>query len=109
MGAQRTQAFRDTVQQFMIDTLGKKYRVNATALMGNKEKNDHLKENINMKAGFFCSELVACLLKQLGLLNLDQPSTQYWPGNFSTENPKTSIRLLEEAFYSDELTLDFEI
>ena len=77
-------------------------------VLGSQEEDDHLTEKVNAKAGFFCSELIACCLKRLDLLDLAQPSTKYYPGHFSTENPKTSIKLLADAFYSEEIVVDVQ-
>ena len=109
IGAERDEEFKNIVQEFMIDTLGKKYRVNASALISNSDKDDHLKKQVKKKAGFFCSELVATLLKQLNLLDLGTSSSNYWPGSFSTESPERELTLLGDAFYSEELTVDFQM
>jgi len=77
----------------MIETVGKPYRMLSNVL-GAQDTEDHLKEKVRTKAGFFCSELIACCLKRLGLLDPTVPSTQYWPGQFSTENPAQGIQLL---------------
>ena len=92
----------------MIDTIGKKYKIHASALYSENSEQDHLRQNVRRKDGFFCSELVACCLKRLGLLSLELPSTNYWPGSFSTENPEKSIQLLDDAAFSEELTVDFD-
>ena len=59
--------------------------------------------------GFFCSELMALALKRLKLIDSSIAPNKYWPGNFSTENPGTEIKLVGEAFYSEEFTLDLEL
>jgi len=56
--------------------------------------------------GFFCSELIACLLQRLQLVDTDRPASYYWPGNFSNEAPASGIQLRDDAFYSEEFTLD---
>ena len=89
----------------MTETVGKPYCMLSNVL-GAQESQDHLKENIRAKAGFFCSELVASCLKRLDLLDKDIPSTKYWPGQFSTEDPATSMVLLNDAFFSEEITVD---
>ena len=104
---ERSEEFRRTVQQFMTETLGKPYRMLSNVL-GSQDNDDHLPANIRTKAGFFCSELIACQLKRLGLLDPNIPSTQYWPGQFSTENPSQSIQLLNDTFYSEEITVELQ-
>lgn len=90
VGVERDEEFRKKVQEFMIETVGKPYRMLRNVL-GSQDEQDHLKAKVKEKAGFFCSELVACCLKRLDLLDQNVPSTQYWPGQFSTENPSTSV------------------
>ena len=107
MGVDRNREFQDTVQEFMSETLNKPYRMLGNVL-GTQEDDDHLSEKVNAKAGFFCSELIACCLKRLNLLDLTQPSSQYYPGHFSTENARTSIKLLSDAFYSEEIIVDVQ-
>ena len=107
IGVERSEDFRKTVQQFMTETLGKPYRMLSNVL-GAQDTDDHLPEKIRTKAGFFCSELIACQLKRLGLLDPNIPSTQYWPGQFSTENPSQSIQLLNDSFYSEEITVELQ-
>lgn len=63
----------------MIQTLGKPYKMIGNVL-GAKDQKDHLEENVKTKAGYFCSELIACCLKRLELLDPDVPATSYWPG-----------------------------
>ena len=53
----------------MSETLNKPYRMVGNVL-GTQEEDDHLSEKVNAKAGFFCSELIACCLKRLNLLDL---------------------------------------
>ena len=107
IGVERSEEFRKTVQQFMIETVGKPYRMLSNVL-GVQDQEDHLKEKVREKAGFFCSELVACCLKRLGLLDPTVPATQYWPGQFSTENETTSIQLTQDSFYSEEITVELQ-
>ena len=89
----------------MIETVGKPYRMLSNVL-GAQDHDDHISEKVRTKAGFFCSELIACCLKRLGLLDPAVPATKYWPGQFSTENPSSSIHLLKDSFYSEEITVE---
>ena len=105
LGVERDDRFRKTIHNVISETLGKPYRMLGNVL-GAQDHEDHFTEKIATKQGFFCSELVACCLKRLGLLDPNIPSTQYWPGHFSTEDPDTSITLLGDAYYSEEMTVD---
>ena len=49
-------------------------------------------EKIRDNKSFFCSELVATAYKRLGLLEKEKAASQYWPGEFSAENPETQIK-----------------
>ena len=91
----------------MTETMGKPYRMLGN-LLGAQEEQDHLKEKVSAKVGFFCSELIACCLKRISLLDLSRPSSQYYPGHFSTENAATEIKLLGDAFYSEEIIVDVQ-
>ena len=53
--------------------------------------------------------MLALALKRLGLIDGSIAPNKYWPGNFSTEDPATEIKLLDDAFYSEEFTLDLEM
>lgn len=107
LGINRDEKFKEEVQSFMVKTLGKPYNMNVGQLWnGKREDLDHEDEILMNKQGFFCSELIACLLKRLNLLDKNVSATQYWPGNFSTEDPKRSIKLLDDAMYSEEFTVD---
>ena len=61
--------------------------------------------NINEKGGYFCSELVASILKLLGFLPKQISSAQYWPGTFSAE---TKLTLDNGAAFGDEYLIEFE-
>lgn len=62
--------------------VNKKYKLNAAKLMRKKNSNDH-NENIKANKSFFCSELVASVYKNMGLLPTEISATQYWPANFA--------------------------
>lgn len=107
LGVERDEEFRKTVTEFMVETVGKPYQMLGNVL-GAQESLDYTRERIASKAGFFCSELIACCLKRLSLLDRSVPATKYWPGQFSTESPSTSINLQQDAFYSEEITVDLQ-
>ena len=54
--------------------------------------------------GYFCSELAALILKQLGLLPNNISSSQYWPGSFSAE---MKLPLIHGAYLGDEHIISF--
>ena len=68
LGVDRNEEFASTVQEFIVETVGKPYRMLGN-IMGTQDKQDHMKDRVRTKAGFFCSELIACCLKRLGLLD----------------------------------------
>ena len=49
---------------------------------------------------------MAILFKRLKLLVTNKPASYFWPGNFSNENPEQSIKLSDDAFFSEEFSLD---
>ena len=68
LGVERDERFKQTVQDFMVETIGKPYRMLSNVL-GARDQDDHLQEKVASKSGFFCSELIACCLKRLELLD----------------------------------------
>lgn len=60
--------------------------------------------------GFFCSELIAAIYKDLGLLTRDPESANFKPGcNFIPYNFTQKYGLqLEEGYLSDEYILHFD-
>lgn len=79
LGVERDENFNKIFKDFMAENVGKNYRLNVSALLG-KEDNQE---------GFFCSELLAQLLKELKLLPDSAVPSSYWPGHFSEENLKS--------------------
>lgn len=47
---------------------------------------EDLDQKIRNDRTFFCSELVATAYKRCGILDKDIAASQYWPGEFSSEN-----------------------
>jgi len=94
--------FTDSVHDFVKQTLGKPFKLNAHKLFRSKNEEDK-DECIKPTKSFFCSELVATAYKRLGLLEEDKSASKYWPGDFAGDN----IALLEGASLSKEFTLTF--
>ena len=97
----------------MSQTAGMPYRMTVSSLM-QAEQHERIEGSIRKEIklindGFFCSELLALALKRLKLIDSSIAPNKYWPGNFSTENPATEIKLEGEAFYSEEFTLDLDL
>ena len=97
----------------MQQTAGMPYRLTVGSIVQDKQheriEGSIRKEIKLINSGFFCSELLALALKRLGLIDGSIAPNKYWPGNFSTEDPATEIKLLDDAFYSEEFTLDLEM
>ena len=66
------------------------------------------KQDIKSKQGWFCSELVAALFQHLELLDTSKPASQYWPGNFSIDDAKNGVELINDAMLSDELIVELQ-
>lgn len=68
----------------MSQVVGNPFRLSLAKLQLQHSGNDFVNE-IPKDQGFFCSELIACLYKRLGLLGPKKPASHYRPGSFSTE------------------------
>ena len=107
LGVERNEDFRQTVLKFMKKTLGHPYELNVNKIMRRDIAQDMLENgDFRPEKGFFCSELIAYLFMQLKLIKSDRPASHFWPGNFSSENSEQSIKLNDDAFFSEEFTLD---
>jgi len=73
-----TQIFDDFIKQ----SLGKPFKINAMKLFRNKNDEDSAPV-IKSNKSYFCSELVATAYKRLGLLDPEKAASKYWPGEFS--------------------------
>ena len=79
----------------MAQTIGKPHKLNyAEWLLGSTSK--------DRSGSYSCSELAASLFCQLGLLDCSgKKPAEYAPGDFER------IKLLGDAFFSEEMTLEF--
>ena len=97
----------------MSQTTGMPYRITVSSIVKEQEheriEGSIRKEIKLINDGFFCSELLALCLKRLKLIDNSIAPNKYWPGNFSAEHPPSEIKLLDDAFYSEEFTLDLEL
>lgn len=66
----------------MVKTLGKQYEINLDKLLSFKSTIERTVEQEEKKT-YFCSELVARLYKELGLLDSSRSSTSYYPVDFT--------------------------
>lgn len=57
------------------------------------------------RQNFFCSELVAFVYQQVGLLSTSNKACTYLPGHFTNE--KTELKLLRGAKLSEDYLIDF--
>lgn len=78
----RTPELLDQMYNFFMENNKKKYALNGDKLIRQQSViGDDGK--LQKKETFFCSELVARFLKELGFLDKKVSSTQYWPVTFS--------------------------
>ena len=78
----RNQKFSDTIEDFVKQSVGKKFKVNPSKLLRKKcdsDTNNIIKDDKT----YFCSELVASAFKRLGILDSELAASKYWPGHFS--------------------------
>lgn len=92
MGFPRTKERLIKLEKFIKVVKNKRYSLAATKLLRKKCNND---SDINIKEDktFFCSELVASILKNLGLLPQDISASQYWPVDFSSKRAGGELKL----------------
>lgn len=95
---ERSEEMLHTLEEFIQEVRGKKFKLSASKLLG-KHRESASEE------GYFCSELLATAFKRCGLLAQDMAASRYWPGHFSTEK---KIELVGEARLGEELLIDFE-
>lgn len=67
------------LHDFVEMVIGMNYRITISSLR-TKKNQDH-----DERKGFFCSELVAAVLQQIGVLGPDPAAGQYWPGTFAND------------------------
>ncbi len=64
----KTQEFVESLEDFVRQTIGKPFKINATKLFRKKNESDNA-EKIKQDKSFFCSELVATAYKRVGILD----------------------------------------
>lgn len=99
LDVQRTNEVLSKVSSFISEVSGKKYRL-AKAIFKKSKGLDPGSEE-----GYFCSELVACAYKSLGLIDDKIHPSGVWPGNFSSEKP---LKLVGCSL-GPEILIDFEV
>ncbi|CDW89200.1 ph domain-containing protein [Stylonychia lemnae] len=101
---ERSQEQLIKLQNFLRAAIAKKYKVTASKLLRKKCVDDS-DENIREDKTYFCSEIVASVYKNMGILPMEKSASQYMPGNFSM---KKKIHLLKGAYLEEERLIDFE-
>lgn len=106
-GFQRTKEKLTRLEEFIKVAKNKRYSLAATKLLRKKCTND---SDITIKDDktYFCSELVASIYKNLGLLPKEISASQYWPVSFSSKGGGASMKLLEGAYLEEEKLIEFE-
>jgi hypothetical protein len=104
-GVKRGNAFNELIHEFVLANIGKNYYISINKLL---TRRSYIPVS-NEEVGFFCSELVAAIYKDLGLLTRDTESPHFKPGsNFIPYHftQKYDIHL-EEGSLSGEYILHF--
>ncbi len=104
----RSRDFISTLEDFVKQTIGKRFKINATKILRKKCESDTA-EVIKDDKTYFCSELVASAYKRLGLLDKDLAASKYWPGDFSSEDQSRGVKLLNGSKFSEEFLIDFTL
>ena len=95
----------DIIESFVARTLGKGFELTLGKLF---QFNSTLKrsEQEEQAKTYFCSELVARLYKEMGLLDPEKSSTQYYPVDFSDSG---NLKLkLPDSSLGNEVYLSFD-
>ncbi|CAD8050282.1 unnamed protein product [Paramecium primaurelia] len=93
------------IEKFVKENVGRQYQLSFTKLL--QEKSTIItSQNQQEDPTYFCSQLIAKIYKQIGLLNQDKSANQYWPGSFSNE--KDDIQLTGCSL-SDEYLIGFNM
>lgn len=103
-GFERTRAVLSRLEDFIKVARNKRYSLAATKLMRLKCSSDS-DTSIRDDKTYFCSELVASIYKNMGLLPQERSASQYWPVSFTS---KAGIKLQGGAYLEEERLLEFE-
>ncbi|CAD8048153.1 unnamed protein product [Paramecium sonneborni] len=101
----RNENFLQQIEKFVKENVGRQYNLSFTKLLQDKST-IITSQNQNEDPTYFCSQLIAKLYKQIGLLNQDKSANQYWPGSFSNE--RADIQLSDGSL-SDEYLIGFNM
>jgi hypothetical protein len=96
----RSEANIRKLNEFIEKVRGMDYKLSAGKLMRNRQDKDP-----RNKKGFFCSELIATAMKEIGILDKAKPSSKYWPGDFDDEK----LKVVYPARVDNGLVIDFSL
>jgi len=92
----------EKLEKFVLTILGKKHTMSICKLC----KCTNVKENPEKKKGYFCSELVASVYKQMGVLADTKLSSRFYPGTFESINDG-NLEFTNDANLGPEILIDF--
>ena len=92
------------INEFITCTENKSYSLPLKSILCNNKFNKENKDWKNYK-GFFCSQLVAAALIQIGVLKSLRSTAEYLPGDFSSRSKK-KLDFIKGFEYSEETILD---
>ncbi len=99
----KTKEKLQSLEKFLKAVKGKQYSLKLGKFVKRNDLND-FDENIKEDKTFFCSELVASIYKNLGLLPRERAASNYWPVDFSQ---KSKLKLLDGAYLEQEKLIEF--
>lgn len=99
----KTKEKLQALEKFLQAAKGKRYSLKLGKFVKRNDLTD-FDENIKEGKTFFCSELVAAIYKNLGILSKERAASNYWPVDFSE---KTKLRMLNGAYLEQEKLLEF--
>ncbi|CAD8141629.1 unnamed protein product [Paramecium octaurelia] len=93
------------IEKFVKENVGRQYQLSFTKLLQDKST-IVTPQNQQEDPTYFCSQLIAKIYKQIGLLNQDRSANQYWPGSFSNEKEDIQLKCCS---LSDEYLIGFNM
>ncbi|CAK76973.1 unnamed protein product (macronuclear) [Paramecium tetraurelia] len=102
----QTPEVQNKLREFIKNNLGKEYGLNPGKLLQKVSLIvPQAPQPEDKQRTYFCSELVAKAYKEMGLLELEKSSTQYFPSDFTAEK---KLQLLQGATLDPEMLVIFE-
>ena len=100
----RDNEFLDQLNSYVDAALGKSYYFSTWDLLFSRRKDGELHKE--EQESYFCSELIACVYKHMGIIDGNASARHYLPGSFSVD---MQIPFVSGAALGSEHLLDFNL